>query len=113
MMKDEARAYNALDYIREHPEEWNQEQYFACGTTACFAGRVLIQAGLANLNGYVFPLEMSYADKARTLLGWSETEARRVFYCLTHDFDVLSRAVKEVLNGEIDDDGRWWGSHTD
>jgi hypothetical protein len=31
-------AYATLDYIRDHPEEWDQGHY-RCGSTACFIGR--------------------------------------------------------------------------
>ena len=32
-----ALAYEVLDYIDAHPEEWNQRRW-VCGTAACFAG---------------------------------------------------------------------------
>lgn len=36
-----ALAYRVLDHIDAHPEQWDQDTYYApssCGTTACFAG---------------------------------------------------------------------------
>lgn len=35
------------------------------------------------------------------LLGWNETQADAVFFCMTSDFSVLEAAVKSVLGGEI------------
>src|SRR5216684_483905 len=87
-------AYAALDHIREHMEEWDQESYF-CGTTACFAGRVILLADAHDLQ------ENPYPARARKLLGWTRAQANKVFYCYTKDFTVLETLVKEVLNGEI------------
>lgn len=41
-------AYKVLDYIRAHPEEWDQRTWYTknmCGTAACFAGWSVILAG--------------------------------------------------------------------
>jgi len=46
---DAARAYAALDHIITHPELHDQSLWLGkateCGTVACFAGRVVLQAG--------------------------------------------------------------------
>src|SRR6266704_2128594 len=45
LLRGEELAFLTLDYIREHPEEWDQESYFGgCDTTACFAGRAILLA---------------------------------------------------------------------
>ena len=33
-------AYRALDYIKSHPEKWDQDNY--CGTACCIAGHVVL-----------------------------------------------------------------------
>lgn len=38
-MKNSALAYQTLDHIKAHPEEWNQGVWH-CGTSHCFAGLV-------------------------------------------------------------------------
>ena len=38
-MKNAALAYKTLDYIKAHPEEWDQRLWH-CGTTHCFAGLI-------------------------------------------------------------------------
>ena len=38
-MKNAALAYKVLDYIKAHPEEWDQRNWH-CGTTHCFGGFV-------------------------------------------------------------------------
>ena len=47
-MRDAVRAYRALDYIKEHPDEWNQNIWLQKNgkTCGCFAGRVLLLEGL-------------------------------------------------------------------
>ena len=86
-------AYATLDYIREHPEEWDQDSYFG-GATACFAGRAVLLAG--------FKAHARHPGiHAAELLGWTDVQAEYVFHCFTTDFGVLERHVKAVLNGEI------------
>ena len=43
MLTGDDLAYATLDYIRENPEEWDQDCY-QCGTVACFAGRAIMLA---------------------------------------------------------------------
>jgi len=94
-------AYATLDYIREHPEEWNQGFYFfrnttafSCSTTACFAGRAVVLSGEFTENRHT-------GIHAAELLGWTDVQADYVFRCFTTDFGVLERHVKAVLNGEV------------
>jgi hypothetical protein len=104
MEKNTELAYETLDYIREHPEEWDQNQ-FVCGTTACYAGRAaLISLGLQNQSQYhEYRINNGFDTEAiaTRALGWTKQEASHVFYRFTKDFAVLERAVKEVLNGEV------------
>lgn len=42
------RLRAALEYVTEHPREWVQDYYAVrtpCGTLACLAGRIVLQAG--------------------------------------------------------------------
>lgn len=94
--KNEDLTYATLDYIREHPKEWDQSSY-VCGSTACFAGRACLIAGVRDEKGDI------WREPARKALGWTRSEAAHVFYLQTKDFAVLERAVKEVLNGEVTD----------
>jgi hypothetical protein len=101
MLTGDDLAYAALDYIREHPEEWDQDSYFdSCGTVACFAGRAILLA-----LGHRPPVEEMAATPlfqvAQELLGWSYEQADAVFYYWTTDFAQLEKRVKQVLNGEI------------
>ena len=106
MEKNVDLAYQTLDYIRDHPEEWDQRRYI-CGTTACFAGRAaLISLGLRTEHQYhveqsLNPEIWSIRECAMRALGWTPREASHVFYNRTRNFAVLERAVKEVLNGEV------------
>jgi hypothetical protein len=115
-------AYATLDYIREHPEEWNQCSYYGkktaeCGTTACFAGHAIILAlgrRLTTEELKDIPVEFTSMEftcrnevsstgvAARRLLGWSTSQARAVFYNYSADFARLEARVKQVLNGEIE-----------
>lgn len=44
MTVNAALLRSTLDYIKTHPEQWNQKTWH-CGTTACFAGHAAILAG--------------------------------------------------------------------
>ena len=102
-------AYATLDYIREHPEEWDQKAYF-CGSSACFAGRAIILATGGAITQVKAENPRSHYDEcfgsagimARDLLGWTNHQAWRVFYTFTNDFTKLEELVKGVLNGEIE-----------
>lgn len=99
-------AYQTLDYIREHPEEWDQEDYF-CGTTACFAGRAIIleaqNRGLKDRRELYSHHHSTSSRLAAGLLGWTDAEASSVFHNYTRDFAELEKRVKAVLNGEVDE----------
>jgi len=95
-LRGEELAYATLDYIREHPEEWDQD-YYICETSACFAGRACLLAGLSpQFRGNYHP-----GEKAKELLGWGYAQENAVFYCYTRNFDILELQVKKVLSGEI------------
>ncbi len=87
-------AYATLDFIREHPEEWDQAWYF-CGTRACFAGRALLLSGKFTQIG-----NRNDDEEAARQLGWTRREASAVFYFYTRSFSALESRVKAVLNGE-------------
>ena len=115
-------AYATLDYIREHPEEWNQSSYFStrrstactCRSTTCFAGRALLLAGeqqpTKNETFFTEDIPAGHPSRilgysgcrARRLLGWSVTQAAYVFLDNTKDFTILEERVKRVLNGEVE-----------
>ena len=101
-------ACATLDYIRDHQEEWNQNDYF-CGTTACFAGHALVLAGAVRagkVNGRPLYSEIESGDfnefeKAMVLLGWTFGQAAHVFYNPTKRFGNLEMAVKAVISGAV------------
>lgn len=78
----------AMDHINAHPEEWDQGVW-VCGTTACIAGRIILQAGLTVLaaenaqergtrvvrNGVM----TSTYDAARDLAHLTDAEAQYLF----------------------------------
>lgn len=46
--KQAAHLRSALEHVTEHPREWIQNHYLArtsCGTMACLAGRIVLEAG--------------------------------------------------------------------
>lgn len=106
-------AYATLDRIRERPAEWDQTVWF-CGTTACFAGtaaRIMdedlpvvmsatrLDSVLMGDTETVVPAEI---EEARKALGWTVPQAWHVFWLTTSDFSDLEKAVKDVLNGDIE-----------
>lgn len=100
-LRGDALAYATLDYLREHPEEWDQCTFF-CRSTACFAGRAILLAKnctLANVN--MLDLWNDPEAYAQELLGWTDAQAYEVFFFFTSDFTALENRVKQVLNGEI------------
>ena len=97
-------AYATLDYIREHPEEWDQRSYW-CGSTACFIGRALTIAWDTTLAG---ARERHWAGTGKSptvvaaeLLGWTPLQAAMVSGNGTEDFTTLEHVVKGILNGTI------------
>lgn len=101
----DALAYATLDYIRAHPDEWDQLVY-ACGTMACFAGRALILSGtpvIRRNDDFYYPGSgnpLSVRRVAKDLLGWNARESSEVFHNFTQDFSELERTVKDVLDGK-------------
>lgn len=45
---------SALEYIKEHPREWDQTLWF-CGTAACLGGHIVLRAGWSVLGGHIAP----------------------------------------------------------
>ena len=91
-MKNRELALKTLDYIREHPETWDQGDY-VCGAKACFFGRAALLAGWSR---WETP-ERFWSTPIRELLGWTAEEAASVCYLQTDDFSELEAAVKRVL----------------
>lgn len=107
-VRDDEELFRIFDYARNHPEEWNQNdwrQFNGCGTTYCFAGikafifdemqSPLEFTGLQiiNENGTV---EETPAYVARKL-GLNDKESNALFHC---NNDQLENNVKEVMNDE-------------
>jgi hypothetical protein len=93
-------AYQTLDYIREHPEEYYQGLYF-CGSKCCFAGWALVLN--ARNHGDVYLMDNDRAGReAMKVLGFTSDEANYTFDGSIPSFDVLERKVKQVLNGELE-----------
>ena len=72
-MKNAALAYKTLDYIKAHPEEWDQSNWH-CGTTHCFGGLVEMFT-----TGEVNEWESTW-DVAEEALGISIDESTDLFY---------------------------------
>jgi hypothetical protein len=108
MLTGDDLAYATLDYIREHPEQWDQTTWI-CGTTGCFAGHALalafreleIQLDEWTSCEECGRVHSDFFVTAKRHLGWSCTQARHVFMDMTRDFTRLEIQVKQVLNGEI------------
>lgn len=48
MERNDVLINKVMDYLREHPKEWDQRYWVestACGTTACFAGHTMLLSG--------------------------------------------------------------------
>jgi hypothetical protein len=101
IMRNDELAYQALDYIREHPGTWDQASYF-CRTSMCYAGTVIFLAeGITSYHEVIMEHGELPGDVAARLLGWTHREGDYVFHAMTNDFGVLERRVKNILNGEI------------
>lgn len=76
MRRNAVLAYQALDYIKAHPEEWDQSVW-ECGTVACFAGWVVRLSGTLppNPNDDDTDDDDTYSDAAARLLGFSSKAA--------------------------------------
>lgn len=112
-----------LQHVIDYPEEHDQgvwRKVSSCGTTACFAGRALILAGVRWYDNdrwveadadddhrycvYMYvPGEgevrvCSTRAKAQRLLGLTEGQAAKLFLC-TVDHDEAVRVAKEIRDG--------------
>ena len=73
-MKNAALAYKTLDYIKAHPEEWDQSMWH-CGTTHCFGGLVeLFTTGNGDESHWT-----STWDVAEEALGTDLVESAQLF----------------------------------
>lgn len=73
-----ALAYQVLDHLDAHPQQWNQSRWIGkaeCGTVACFAGWACLlrgeQLSTEDELGIMLRSGMSIPDKAEQLLGAS------------------------------------------
>lgn len=106
-----------LDHLRQHPEEWDQDQWF-CETTACFGGRALLMSGYRIIDtsiekarnadelDHVNDVEMvdpsgnilsDYANQATEVLGLPAHLADEIFGDLSCDFDQFESVVRDVV----------------
>lgn len=118
---DVPRMRKTLEHVTAHPEEWDQgmwAQQTACGTTACFAGHVVADAGydfLWGLNGETNPdgsynTDAWYASVdgqkqyisvvAARLLGLSLEQAESMF-SVANGLGDLWELASRYTNGEI------------
>ncbi len=93
-------AYATLDYIREHPEEWDQAHTW-CGSTACFIGWAIVLA--LDLTTERAPSQFygKVIETAEDLLGWTSSQVLLIYLNSTDDFTVLEQRIKNILNGTI------------
>jgi hypothetical protein len=113
-----------LDHLREHPQEWDQDQWF-CETTACFGGRALLMSGYRMINTAIEqPTNIKeyrdrfgpnygdwemvdddgnaifdFADRAAKVLGIPWPQAGEIFGCMSVDFDEFEGIVRDVVEG--------------
>ena len=103
MERNDELIDKVMAYICEHPEEWDQREWYSqgvCGTTACFAGHAMLLSGYSIIaepvrcrlpgaclehveNRFVRPdgTLVSFNDlEAATLLGLSQSTAERIFF---------------------------------
>jgi len=106
-------AYQTLDYIEAHPDEWDQDVWF-CGTAACFAGRATLLHGDKREPGLdpvdVIPIEdqsqrVYVKTRARRLLGINYIDADYLFdACNT--LEDLRELVAEIFGPRPDAAGQ-------
>lgn len=72
-MKNAELAYKTLDYIKAHPEEWDQTMWH-CGTTHCFAGHIEL-----SITGKSQPDGLLTWDIAEEALGINIAESVQLF----------------------------------
>lgn len=94
-------AYQVLDHIDDHPEQWRQDLYIGkseCGTVACFAGWTVLLSGDAPVYD---------GDRDYVIRGLPTTAAVRVGHgettTVSHRAQVLLRAGRWVREGYEDE----------
>ncbi len=110
MERNDELIDKVIDYIREHPEEWNQDVWgfkAPCGTEACFAGHALLLSGYTFEHGFRDPEGCSIwgvPDTARELLGVTDDQSRLLFYAVNHynGIEGLERVVAHIRAGQAD-----------
>jgi hypothetical protein len=118
-----------MQHIEAHPEEWDQAQWI-CGTRACLAGRIVLQAGatpdpdvpkgwssdLAILDGY----GVSIPDAARRIAGLTWAEGQHLFHAsvtleeMCHDTTRITNDLAMDCNpyGSMRLHHHWWTDAT-
>jgi hypothetical protein len=107
MERNDELIDKVIDYIREHPEEWNQSVWgyqAACGTEACFA---LLMSGYTYNQGFRDPEGRTVSgipEIASELLGIPERQARLFFYGVTeyNGVEGLEMVVARIRSGHAD-----------
>lgn len=102
-LRGNALAQEALKYIKDHPENWSQAEFF-CGSSMCFGGTVIYLA--LGINDYDYKntevlCDFTPSSVARVLLGWNTSEAAYVFYNMTDNFNTLENLVNDVAEGIV------------
>jgi hypothetical protein len=108
----------AVEYVDAHPEEWDQEEWYAedhCGTVACLAGRTCLLAGDTpsdlepGLNGRLQTAFIvrdgggvqDISERARELLGLTHDECR-MFSATNDRADLQEWAIRIAARaGEV------------
>ena len=109
--RGDALAVATLDYLREHPDHWNQKEFFDQDGRTCFAGRaVLIGLGLPDEEAFrvyqeeyheTHDADLATWEIAADLLGWDVEQANEgVFYLLTRDIRDLEAVVRGMMHGQ-------------
>lgn len=107
-----------MTYIKDHPEQHDQASYRSkCGTTMCFAGWALTLNGHVLTNGSEDSLSSTLVDgidtdsvdvlgnvfgacftAARSDLGLSLRQAKRLFLDMSADVGRVEAIVKDIMN---------------
>lgn len=91
-----------MQYIKDHPEQHNQELW--CGTAQCFAGWAACLSGKYDLTKWqhgelAFLDNYHPSDVGRHVLGLNYADARELFQA-TNTVNELELMVKDLCNGE-------------
>lgn len=106
MKRNDGLIDDVVDYIRKHPDEWNQAVWGyreSCGTQACFAGTALLLSGyeISENGGFVNPdgdKVWSVPNEAQMLLGITEPQRWLLFFALSEE---QGQAALEYVVAEI------------